>query len=461
MGAGIMRPFMRIAMVLVRAWTRIYTCGLAPAERSSRRAEIESDLWELEHDHEAMQRRWAAAQIVARLVRGIPDDFAWRMEVTTISQGVAVSALAAAGLPTGPRRVSALGVSATMHVIGIAAWVWLTAHGYLYWRTPGVIPEAEASALEELAAADAGMPEFDPSGDSSQAVPAVSKFVEVLLQNRYSLAVMNGQLSGTGAPLLQSALAESQFVLLGEKHGLPQTPQFGTAICNAGRGRFQTMAVEEGPVAASQLEQWARDGDGPTKLAAFKAKSPEFLHIYSSSEEFDMLQQCARAAEGDLRLWGLNEEEAHRRMPDPNEIRRRESVMKERFASEFARLAPGGASPAVLLKFGAFHVYRAVNPAGGFGIGHYVAGFAEKTGARSLHLQLVDTNASPATRHLQAVVSYRLPSEWTLFDLRPLRRDFNTLAGRNNTGLATLVFGIDMLIVVPEVTRVTGRYGWF
>jgi len=38
---------------------------------------------------------------------------------------------------------------------------------------------------------------------------------------------------------------------------------------------------------------------------------------------------------------------------------------------------------------------------------------------------------------------------WTLFDRRPLRRDFNALPGTTNPHMATLVFGIDMLVIVP------------
>jgi hypothetical protein len=41
-----------------------------------------------------------------------------------------------------------------------------------------------------------------------------------------------------------------------------------------------------------------------------------------------------------------------------------------------------------------------------------------------------------------------------LFDLRPLRHDFNAL-GSVNPDLATLVFGIDMLVLVPEGTPST------
>src|SRR5207249_4377294 len=75
------------------------------------------------------------------------------------------------------------------------------------------------------------------------------RFVARLLENRYALSVRNRQLLGAGAQVLQSAIAQSRFVLLGEEHGVAQTPEFSAAVCNAaGPERFHTMAVEEGPL---------------------------------------------------------------------------------------------------------------------------------------------------------------------------------------------------------------------
>ena len=42
------------AILVVRAWTRLYTSGMAPEIRDARRAEIDSDLWEF---HEDARRR--------------------------------------------------------------------------------------------------------------------------------------------------------------------------------------------------------------------------------------------------------------------------------------------------------------------------------------------------------------------------------------------------------------------
>src|SRR5207302_8657434 len=61
---------------------------------------------------------------------------------------------------------------------------------------------------------------------SAQVAPPstqADRFVAKLLQNRYALSVHSGQLSGAGAQVLQSAIAQSRFVLLGEEHGVAQT----------------------------------------------------------------------------------------------------------------------------------------------------------------------------------------------------------------------------------------------
>ena len=105
------------------------------------------------------------------------------------------------------------------------------------------------------------------------------------------------------------------------------------------------------------------------------------------------------------------------------------------------------------------------------GVGNYIAEFAEAHGAQSLHVRLMPVKGSPIhprvgqpaqlrrfnleedprSQYLQPMLRNRLPSDWTLFDLRPLRRDFNALIGAASQDLATLVFGVDM-VVIPEAT---------
>ena len=112
----------------------------------------------------------------------------------------------------------------------------------------------------------------------------------------------------------------------------------------------------------------------------------------------------------------------------------------------------------------------------GSGIGSYIAEFAEAQGVQSLHivvlplkgsqpfyprvgqpsqLQAFSVEQDPRWQSVQLMATNSLPQGWTLFDLRPLRRDFNALFRATNQDLAGLVFGIDMLVVVPDATPST------
>ena len=97
----------RLAMLSVRAWTHVYTCGLAPDVKDARRAEIDSDLWESCHDRDRAGRSDFAFQILARLLLGIPDDVMWR---------------AAFGMPRRFMRVA--GLAATAAIVIVAVWVF-------------------------------------------------------------------------------------------------------------------------------------------------------------------------------------------------------------------------------------------------------------------------------------------------------------------------------------------------
>lgn len=113
-----------LAGALVRAWTRAYTWQLPAAVAGERRAEIASDLWELQHDPSQGGSLSRAAQTIARLLAGIPDDVRWRAgqieifdsmaarravavgaAVLLVTSLVAVPALLAGSAPSGRARV--------------------------------------------------------------------------------------------------------------------------------------------------------------------------------------------------------------------------------------------------------------------------------------------------------------------------------------------------------------------
>ena len=68
-------------LALVRAWTALYTVNMPRALADVRRAEILSDLWEYTHDPHRAGDLIAACHVLLRLIRGVPDDVLWRMEL--------------------------------------------------------------------------------------------------------------------------------------------------------------------------------------------------------------------------------------------------------------------------------------------------------------------------------------------------------------------------------------------
>ena len=151
--------------------------------------------------------------------------------------------------------------------------------------------------------------------------------------------------------------------------------------------------------------------------------------------------------------------------------------MKTLFTADYAEAARLETSPPkVLLKFGAYHIYRGFNPMRDSSIGNYVAEFAEGHGAQSLHICLMAVKGSepiyprvgqPArlrsfnlqddarSCYLQPILANLLESEWTLFDLRPLRENVRRGPEIVSSELATLIFGMDILVMVPEATPST------
>jgi hypothetical protein len=80
MGTGVTMIMLAIVVALTRGWLRLYTCRMPTALADARRAELESDLWEMQHDPDLLPGYRSTAVALARLLDGIPDDIAWRFE---------------------------------------------------------------------------------------------------------------------------------------------------------------------------------------------------------------------------------------------------------------------------------------------------------------------------------------------------------------------------------------------
>ena len=78
-----MRGAPRIAERIARAWVRLYTRRLPTEVRVTRRAEVDSDLWEHGKDgrEEGVHALLTALEILLRACLGAVDDLSWCLEV--------------------------------------------------------------------------------------------------------------------------------------------------------------------------------------------------------------------------------------------------------------------------------------------------------------------------------------------------------------------------------------------
>ena len=72
--------FLRACAATVQMWTRVYTAGLAPEVRDTRRQEIACDLWHGMREADRSPAWLPGLQMLLRLALGVPDDLGWRVE---------------------------------------------------------------------------------------------------------------------------------------------------------------------------------------------------------------------------------------------------------------------------------------------------------------------------------------------------------------------------------------------
>ena len=84
-------------VTLTRLWVRAYTWGLPSRIGVARRDEIESDMWEMLNDRDDGGRPPTASAVFLRWLAGMPADLAWRLELSSFDQQLAVRRVLAFG----------------------------------------------------------------------------------------------------------------------------------------------------------------------------------------------------------------------------------------------------------------------------------------------------------------------------------------------------------------------------
>ncbi len=130
---------------------------------------------------------------------------------------------------------------------------------------------------------------------------------EALLQARTSLLLNDGKFSGPGAAVLDTAVQQSRFVLLGEDHITHEIPQVAAALCDTMHP--DAYAVEAGPYAARFVGSLLSSPDRIPQMAAREKAYPDNMAFLDIREENDLAAHCAASSRNPhFALWGLDQE---------------------------------------------------------------------------------------------------------------------------------------------------------
>jgi hypothetical protein len=241
----------------------------------------------------------------------------------------------------------------------------------------------------------------------------------------------------------------------------------------------QMLAAGPGPLARAQIEALAEQERTATQ-AALTSGSPFDLFLFKATDA--ALDQAGTAIDQDggdrvkglfaaLRETRAIYQASQSRRGDPNG--RRARLMKRTLVTHFAE-AP---QARLMMKFGAYHLYKGYNPLGQRDLGNFVAERADGEGVKSLHIvvtgargvqagyngvgrQVAVHNFDAATgKHsdwskdvMLARPSSTPPGDWFLVDLRPLRSvDLEALTPE----WRALIRGYDLAVVAPELSAST------
>ena len=132
------------------------------------------------------------------------------------------------------------------------------------------------------------------------------KFVEILRANTYQLQLNDLKFDGPGAEILTEAISQSQFVMIGEQHGLAEVQQVSSGIYSLANAHgYHVFAIETDPFAAGRLTDLARKDESVAQ--SFSREFPMTIPFFHSLEGMQMAREIAAAGDGKTEFWGLDQ----------------------------------------------------------------------------------------------------------------------------------------------------------
>jgi len=136
-----------------------------------------------------------------------------------------------------------------------------------------------------------------------------SALTRLLIANRHAISLNGGRLEGRGGRLLVDEGKSARFFLVGEEHGVAQTPTIVQALLSELRtAGYNTLAIEVSPLQGGRLDAIARGSRATERLDSLMATWFSAVPFYTLAEERSLLAS-AMTAQGSLapmRIWGLD-----------------------------------------------------------------------------------------------------------------------------------------------------------
>ncbi len=131
-----------------------------------------------------------------------------------------------------------------------------------------------------------------------------------LAKASYALSIEGGRMTGPGATILQTAISQADYVLLGEDHLTREIPRFGAAVCDAmASGGLSAMAFEASPAVARFVQESLKTSNRIQTMAELQKKYPDSAAFLNIKDENDLAAHCAAiSTRSNFEIWGLDQE---------------------------------------------------------------------------------------------------------------------------------------------------------
>lgn len=247
-------------------------------------------------------------------------------------------------------------------------------------------------------------------------------------------------------------------------------------------GWILTKILEQnpGPNAARQARQLLKKNN-EANAAAEKSGNPTELFMMSASDDELNSLSIALRKEGNTTSQALFDSLLESRQIYQKNMngqsaasnRQRSLLMKHNFVANYQQTTFSGTqAPKILFKFGAWHMFKGINPLLNNDLGNYLAEVADGQGATSVRILILGVKgdqlrfagigrpAAPAPLNLEEdkdsdflylkpMFDNLLADGFTVFDLRSFRPDFRSI-GPVDREMERLIFGYDFLVLIPH-----------